>query len=329
MSLMLNPETALAGAQAAWAEIAPRIKLDPSAYALSMVRARLKEKAKRIVVRLESPDQPTLILKQNLDGVHRNHFQNSILAHRRAMEVFDGQENNHVPGLLYVDEGRQLAVMEHAPGYTAHDAIGLALSANDRAYVLRACGAWMEHWHKTTYVRDNKVNPNAMQKFVGSQLKRVDEGALMVPEKASFQAFADAALKTAEKMRGKVTKLSATHGDMNSRNLILGPEGTFGLDFGAIHNAPIGHDLARFFVNFANFHFPQDAEPGDPTWLAQDHDSFFEGYGKMHQEDPSFHYLMRTQVLKEWASIPKDPEKRNNLHKRRWKGTKLLAQLLY
>jgi len=108
MSLMLNPETALAGAQAAWAEIAPRIKLDPSAYALSMVRARLKEKAKRIVVRLESPDQPTLILKQNLDGVHRNHFQNSILAHRRAMEVFDGQENNHVPGLLYVDEGRQL-----------------------------------------------------------------------------------------------------------------------------------------------------------------------------------------------------------------------------
>ena len=329
MSLMLNPETALAGAQSAWAEIAPRIKLDPSAYALSMVRARLKDKSKRIVVRLESPEQPTLILKQNLDGVHRNHFQNSVLAHRRASEVFEAEKNNHVPRLMYVDDGRQLVVMEHAPGYTAHDAIGLAISASDRAYVLRACGAWIGHWHKSTYVRENKINPNAMQKFVGSQISRVEDDALLVPEKQSFVAFANSALETAEKMRGKETMLASTHGDMNARNLILGPEGTYGIDFGAIHNAPIGHDLARFFVNFANYHFPEEAQPKDPTWLAQDHDSFFEGYGAKHQEDPSFHYLMRTQVLKEWASIPKDPGKRNNLHKRRWKGIKLLAQLLY
>ena len=329
MSLMLNPETALAGAQAAWAEIAPRLRLDPTAYALSMVRARLKDKAKRIVVRLEAKEHETLILKQNLDGVHRNHFQNSILAHKRAAEVFADHPELHVPKLLYVDEGRQLMLIEHAPGYTAHDALGLAVSPKDRAYVLRECGAWIGHLHSSTRVRENGINPNAMKKFVTNQKKRVDEGLLSVPETSRFLECADATIEIAEAARGQKTTLAATHGDMNTRNLILGPEGTFGLDFGAIHNAPIGHDLARFFVNFANFYFPDDRAANDPSWLAEDHQNFFEGYGIEHQADPSFHYLMRTQVLKDWASIPQNPSSRNALHARRWEGIQRLISLLF
>jgi len=326
---MLNPETALAGAEAAWRDIAPRLQLPAEQYALTMLRARLKDKAKRIVVRLEAKDQPTLILKQNLDGVHRNQFNNAVAAHRRAQEVFDGQAENHVPKLLYVDEGRQLLIMEHAPGFTTHDALELAFNAKDRAYVLRAAGAWLGHWHQSTWVRDNEINPNAMKKFVTSQKERVQTGVLAVPNPDYFISCADKALKTAEASRGMITQLCATHGDMNIRNIVVGPDGTFGLDFGAVHNAPIGHDLARFFVNFANFHFPDDASAGDPTWLAKDHKSFFEGYGLEFSEDPSFHYLMRTQVLKEWASIPKDPSKRSKLNKRRWSGTKLLAELMF
>ena len=326
---MLNPEVALAGAQATWAEIAPRLKLNPKDYALSMARARLRHKSKRIVVRLESTTQPTLILKQNLDGVQRNHFNNGVLAHKRALEVFKGQTDLHVPELYYVDEGRQLIILEHASGYTAHDAMNLAISAEDRAYVLRACGAWMGHWHNYTQVRDNKITPNAMQKFVTSQMDRVESGALDVPDPSQFVDCVKKTLATAEAARGKITVLAATHGDMTLRNLILGPEGTYGIDFGAIHNAPIGHDLARFFVSLANFHFPDDATQDDPSWLAKDHADFFDGYGVQHQDDPSFYYLMRTQVLKEWASIPKDPSKRNKQHERRWIGTKLLAELLF
>lgn len=326
---MLNPEVALAGAQATWAEIAPRLKLDPKDYALSMARARLHDKSKRIVVRLESTTQPTLILKQNLDGVQRNEFTNGVLAHKRALEVFEGHADFHVPKLYYVDEGRQLMILEHAAGYTAHDAMNLSITPKDRAYVLRACGAWIGHWHNFTQTRDNKITPNAMQKFVTSQMDRVKSGALTVPDPSRFVDCAEKTLAIAEAARGQITMLAATHGDMTPRNLILGPDGTFGIDFGAIHTAPIGHDLARFFVSLANFHFPDDATQGDPNWLAKDHADFFEGYGIQHQDDPSFYYLMRTQILKEWAGIPKDPGKRNKQHKRRWSGTKLLVELLF
>ena len=329
MSLILNADTALANAEASWVGIAPRLRVNATAYTLSVVRTRLTGKAKRIVVRLDAPEQPSFILKMNLEGVDQNHFENSVTAHRRAAEIFAGHKDLCVPKLIHVDEREQLILLEHVPGYNAHDALSLATSPSDRAYILGACGRWLGHLHQSTFVRKNKINPNAMKKFVEAQKDRVDAGTLKVPNPSLFVACAIETLKVAESARGKETALAATHGDMNLQNIILGPNGTFGIDFGAVHNAPIGHDLARFFVNFANYHFPDAASANDPSWLAVDHNSFFEGYGLEYQDDPSFHYLMRTQVLKEWTSIPKDAESRNTLHKRRWKGTKLLVDLLF
>ncbi len=327
--MMLTPDTALAEVQTIWSEVAPRLNLDPSAYSASIARAKLKDKNPRVVVRLEGEGLPSLILKQYLDPSFIEHFRNGVQAHQRAMEAFAGQSEMGVPKLQLVDEDRLVCVMDHVAGYTAQDALGLAISQSDRAYILRACGAWLGHWHRATFVRENQITPNVMQKFVTAQRDRVEEGTLKVPDPKRFITCSNKALETAEAARGKVTRLAITHGDMNMQNLILGPDGTFGLDFGAIHNAPIGHDLARFFVNFASYHYPDDSSGREAEWLTRDHNAFFEGYAADAQEDPSFHYLMRTQVLKDWSTIPRSPGKRNALHQRRWRGLKILADLLF
>ena len=101
----------------------------------------------------------------------------------------------------------------------------------------------------------------------------------------------------AEAARGQVTKLAATHGDMNLRNLIIGPQGTHGIDFGAIHTAPIGHDLARFVANFANFFYPEDAADGDPQWLEDDFDAFSLDTG------PTDGMIRRSGICCGWKSL--------------------------
>lgn len=270
---------------------------------------------------------PDLILKHSLSGQERQHFDKGVAAHRRAAAVFEGAGRLHVPALLHVAPETQFVVMEAAVGKTAHDLI--ADDETARFGALRACGEWMRHWHDGTYERDNSVNPNAVLKSLRGLRDNVSSGQRSVVGRRSFLDCAGRIDEMAEAARGQVTRLCATHGDMNLRNFIIGPRGTTGIDFGANHTAPVGHDLARFIANYGNFFYPSDAEAGDSGWFERDLDAFFDGYGADGRDDPSFKYLLRMQIIKDWASIPKDMANRNALHWHRWDGIQLLASFLF
>ena len=324
---MLNtPDFALTAA--AWAQVAPGLGFTPKDYQLHLVRARLSDPHQRIVLLAQGVDQaPDLILKHSISGQQQKHFNNGVAAHLRAVEVFAGQGAMHVPALLHSDPDAQFLVMEAIAGQTAHDLI--ADDDAQRSTVLRACGSWMRHWHAQTYERDNQINPNVMQKTLRGLQGSVTSDARQVVGRRAFLRCAAVVQDMSEQARGQTTKLSATHGDMNLRNLIIGPKGTYGIDFGAIHTAPIGHDLARFIANFANFFYPADAQDGDRAWFDEDLDAFFAGYGGGGRNDPSFTYLLRMQIIKDWASIPKDTGARNALHRHRWAGIQLLSTILF
>ena len=160
--------------------------------------------------------------------------------------MFEGEDALHVPALLHVDPDAQFLVMQAAEGQTAHDLI--ADYDINRATVLQACGAWMGHLHRQTYERDNRVNPNVVQASLRGLRDKVVSGESAVVGRRAFLDCAIVVDDMAEAARGQVTKLAATHGDMNLRNLIIGPQGRHGIDFGVIHTAPMAmilRDLSR------------------------------------------------------------------------------------
>jgi len=324
--VLATPDFALTAAQ--WARTAPALGFALADHDLHLIRARLTDPHQRVVVLAQGRgDAPDLILKHTLAGQLYKHFDNGVVAHVRAVKVFDGEGRLHVPALLHVDPDAQFLVMQAADGETAHDLI--ADDSTKRAAVLQACGAWMGHWHRQTYERDNPINPTVVQKSLRSLRDQVASHDRGIVGRRAFLERAAVVDDMAEAARGQVTKLAATHGDMNLRNLIIGPQGTYGIDFGAIHTAPIGHDLARFFSNFANFFYPTDAADGDARWLENDLAAFFAGYGADGRNDPAFRYLLRMEIIKEWAKVPKDPAKRDAHHRHRWTGIQLLSTFLF
>jgi len=313
---------------AVWAQVAPDLGFGNSDHQLHLVRARLRDAHQRVVLLAQGQGgAPDLILKHSLSGQQQNHFDNGVAAHQRAYDAFADAKGLYVPQMMLVDHATQFMVMEAASGQTAHDMI--ADDSTKREAVLRACGAWMGHWHRMTYERDNPVNPNVMHRTLRGLRDAVETREKQVVGRRAFLECAARVADLAEDARGQLTKLAATHGDMNLRNFIIGPQGTYGIDFGAIHTAPIGHDLARFIANFANFFYPLDARDGDAAWLEADLDAFFAGYGAAGRDDPAFRYLLRMQVIKDWASIPKDQDARNALHRHRWEGIQLLSTFLF
>ena len=311
-----------------WADVAPRLGFGVQSHTLHLVRARLTDAHQRVVVLAQGRSgAPDLILKHSLAGQLPQHFDNGVAAHARAIAVFEAAKGMAVPAILHVDAAAQFLVMEAVGGQTAHDLI--ADNTDARAQVLRACGAWMRYWHDATFERENPVNPTAVQRSLRGLRDKVAAFDRPVVGRRAFLVCAGVVDEMAEAARGQVTRLAATHGDMNLRNFIIGPKGTYGIDFGAVHSVPIGHDLARFVANYANFFYPQDAVQGDGRWLERDLDAFFAGYGADGRDDPSFRYLLRMQIIKDWASIPKDLAARNALHRHRWDGIQLLSTILF
>ena len=320
------PDFALTAAL--WERTAPALGFALTNHDLHLIRARFSDPHQRVVISAQGHgDIPDLILKHSLAGQHQKHFDNEVAVHVRAADGFEDEDALHVPALLHVDLEAQFQVMQAADGQTAHDLI--ADYDTSRATVLQACGAWMGHWHRQTYERDNRVNPNVVQASLRGLRDKVVSGERAVVGQRAFLDCAAVVDDMAEAARGQVTKLAATHGEMNLRNFIIGPQGTYGIDFGAIHTAPIGHDLARFVANFANFFYPLDAADADVQWLEDDLDAFFAGYGAHGRDDPVFRYLLRMQIIKGWASTLKDSGSRNALHRHRWAGIQLLSTILF
>jgi hypothetical protein len=57
--------------------------------------------------------------------------------------------------------------------------------------------------------------------------------------------------------------------------------------------------------------------------------AFFAGYGSDGRNDPAFRYLLRMEIIKDWAKVPKDPANRGAHDRHRWMGIKFLSTFLF
>ena len=310
-----------------WAKVADKLSLDQSQLTPKTIRSRTNEGFPRIVLQIDGPDHPQFVFKMGLNPAKADVLKHEVSAQQFATGLFLNDDSLHVPQIFYVDEENQILLMEFVEGLTAHDCLLLAKSSEERANVLRQCGQWIGRFHERTKVRENTINPNVVIKHLRSMKEKVDTGVIQVAGRKKYLSYVPKAIEMSENARGEKTILATAHGDMNLRNIILGPKGVSVFDFNHTKILPIGHDLACFFVRLGNFFFPGGTKSTD--WFERDLNGFFEGYGSQHRCEASFRYLLGAQMLNEWAKIPKLNEARNNLHIRRWAGLRKLAGIVF
>lgn len=316
-------------ARPAWERDLRAIGHDPVGYQAEILRFRQEFDATLIVLRLDNPAGPSFVFKQDFLLKSDEAFQKMAQNQGRAGDLFADQPGLHVPPLLCISQADRSMLMPFVQGHSAHDCLLLDGTPENRHVVLHSCGQWIGHLHRSTMVRKSAVKPDKMQAYLAMLRDQVMQRKSLVPARRLFLETADKAIEFAESVRGQTTSIAMFHNDMKLTNLMIGPDGVSGFGFDGARTGPVGHDLARFFTNFATYFYPDKnvAKAGD--WLGRDFVSFFQGYGRDCLDDPSLAYLLRMRVLQDWIKVPQQTTRRSLDQQRRWQGLRHLTKILF
>ncbi|WP_299684619.1 phosphotransferase [uncultured Tateyamaria sp.] len=289
-------------ALAAWADIAPSLDLDPVAFRSKLIWQKDEPTRSHVVLRLTGPRR--LILKMVIRAPAADPLDAAVSALRDAHQRLGDQPKAHAPEVLFASDS--VVLMTEAKGKTLEDHL---TTGRAPAPLLRRAGAWLAAFHGTGPVEHRTYQPRFMLEHVGRMAQAVRAGDLDVAEPDLFLGCC-AALPT-RAVEGAQTISAAKHGDFNIRNLLLGPDGETGLDFKPLSTAPVGFDIARLLMDYAELHQPGDAVPAGAVLSPATCAAFFEGYTLVGQDDPAVQFLPHVQLLNDWRLIPAQPSRRS------------------
>lgn len=317
-------------ADAIWPKQIQKLGLEPSNYDPATVKIRPIAGSSRIVILLNGNGVDNLIFKAQIPLGCPDAFKTEIDGHKRAYQALENCKQLHIPNILVADAESQSQIMEYAPGSTAHELFDLAeIGLGDRHQILTRCGAWISTFHKNTFVRLNPINPNVMLESMAWHESAVMTREVDVPQRKLFLECAAKIPDIAQSARGQKTRISATHGDMHLRNLILDGDDVYGIDFSAMRQVPTAHDLARFLVRYGSYFYADLDKNSDEPFNPGDLDAFYRGYGEEHRDDPALKYLLPIELLKEWHLIPKDKADRTATAQKRLHGITRMAAIMF
>lgn len=297
---LLQGNGAEEAAEAAWARLAPMAGLDPQAF--RPVRDWQKDDTTQhhIVRLMERADGHRVVLKRFFRPTDPQSFRRVRDAQTYAAVRMPGGPFTAPPILADDVEGNAL-LMGFARGRTFLECI---YSGMDRDEALAAAGLWIAAFHTATYVEDRTFQPKFMRNHLSHLLEELDRGDIVYPAIPAFREHAIKAIAMANLHEGRTTKSARTHGDMNMRNVLLDGDSAAGIDFTALHDAPVGFDIARFLLNWMGwFGEASDVPEGEvvtPSVLS----AFFDGYRFVGPDDPSVQYLLRVRLLMDWGALP-------------------------
>lgn len=313
-----------------WPDLIKKIGLSPSNYEPETIKLRTVPGSSRIVILLIGKGVKNLIFKTEYPLENHESFQTEIEGHKRAYEALKNEEFLHIPNILIVDAETQSQIIEFAPGRPVHELFDLAeVGLMDRHEILERCGAWISAFHQKTFVRFNPINPDVMLKSMAWHDEAVKSRRLEVPRRDLFMEYAAKIPAIAETIRGQETRVSATHGDLHLRNLLLDNKDVFGIDFSAMREVPTAHDVAKFLIRYGTYFYDDLDRDGTDPFSPGDLDAFYQGYGEQYREDPALTYLLPIELLMEWALIPKDKSDRPPTAQKRLHGILRMGQIMF
>ena len=293
-------------ALAAWAQIAPGLGCAPCAYKAKLIWQKDEPARSHVVIRLKGP-RP-LILKQVFKAPEDAGLAQSVAAQQDAFDRLRDHADAHAPEVLFTNDDGTLVVMAEATGKTLNDHLTAGRKPVD---MLRRTGAWLAAFHGSSPPEVRTYQPKFMVAHANRMADAVTEGRLSVALPDLFVHCCRGLGSYAEKAEGQQTLSTIKHGDFNMRNVLLGPDGATGLDFKPVSTAPVGFDIARILMDFAElFQRSRDLSPGavlsEETLAA-----FFSGYDLVGLDDPSVRFVPYVQLLNDWRLIPPDPQRRS------------------
>ncbi|ETA52949.1 phosphotransferase [Ponticoccus alexandrii] len=285
--------------QQVWEALARDAGLDPGAYAVARIWRKETRTHRHVVMRIEG-ESGAVILKRIFHPVDEKPFVTLVQAQARAAEAM-AEAAESVPQVLAFDTEARAVLMEAAPGRTVYDLLDHGAGAAD---VLCRAGRWLAAFHRASGTEARVFQPRFMRDHVGHLMRQHEAGEIALARPGDFARHGAAVIALADAHEGRQTLSSATHGDMHLRNILLDGQRSWGIDFSALHSAPVGFDIARLLLHYTGVFADLDALPPGavvhPDLLA----AFFEGYDLVGPDDPSVQYLLRVRLLMDWAAIP-------------------------
>lgn len=330
MNELIDRDEIIKNAMSIWPDLVQKAGFEAANYSPITLKVRTVIGSSRVVVLLLGEGVENLVLKAEYPVPSGDNFQSNVDGHLKAYKVLVDVAQLHVPKLHLADELTESQLFEYVPGRPVHELFELAeLGIEDRHKLLSQCGQWIGRFHTGTFVRLNRINPDVMLNSMAGLVKRVESRDHEVPRRGMFLECAAKIPAMGEAIRGQETRISATHGDLHLRNLMIDGEDIYGIDFSAMRDVPTAHDVAQFLVRFGSY-FYEDLQP-DATepFSVGDLDAFYRGYGEEHRQDPALKYLLPIQLLQEWARIPKDKNQRIKTAQKRLHGILKMAQIVF
>lgn len=266
----------------------------------------IKDDANRLhIVQLFNSDGGLpVVLKQAVRPEDPAEFQAILSAHKHAQRAFDGQSDLTVPQVLAEDADARAYLMTFQPGKTL---LNLCRERDDHGDLLRRVGAWVSAYHSATMTEAREFVPRFMADHITLLADQIDSGARHVREGATFVSYARQMHGVARDYTGQQSKVAAKHGDLNAHNILISDSQVAGYDFLARSDAPVGYDIARLLLSYAES--VGDLEALSPGAVMPDGmlEAFFEGYGFVPSTDPGVQFMLRVQVLTDWNRLsPQD-----------------------
>ena len=298
-----------------WARIAPDIGFDPADFRAQLIWQKNEPTRSHVVLRLRGPK--VLVLKRTFLCPSVSDLSQIVAAQNDAYSRLRPYPKAHAPEILHSSDGGDLIIMQEALGKTLDDHLELARAP---APLLKRSGAWLTAFHESSDTEKRTYQPHFMVTHCERMADEVEAGKTSVADPRHFMACCRMVRGKAKTAKNQETTSATKHGDFNLRNIMLGSDGETGLDFKPLSTAPVGFDIARILMDYAElFQSNDDLAPGqlltDATITA-----LFGGYDLVTKNDPGVAFLPFTQLLNDWRIIPSDPNRRSWRQNARYHG---------
>ena len=270
---------------------------DPPPYKHTRHWVKSDPRREHIVMRFDSDGVPPLILKQAFRPDDPAEFSGIVKNHQAAQTAVAGHGSATVPQILAVDVARQAYLMTFLPGETLLDA---CRQHDDHRPFLRQTGQWLAAYHAGTFEQDRVFQPKFMAQHMRHLVDQMDKGDRKIKGQQRFKALVRQVPDLAARCSGRPSKTAAKHGDMNAHNILLTDTGVGAFDFLPYSVAPVGYDIARILLSYAQMVADIKAIPKGHVMPPAMFDAFFEGYDFVPPDDPGVTFLTRIQILTDW-----------------------------
>lgn len=299
-----------------WSDAASILGFDAKAFRSKLIWQKDEDNRSHVVVRLKGPR--TLILKRTFVAQDSENLIEKVTTQRDAFDRLAAFPKANIPEVLFASDDGKIVIMAEAKGKTLND---LLLLGRSHDQMLRRAGAWLSAYHASGPTETRTYQPRFMVNQADRMAKSVAAGEISVVLPEQFMCCCARIPDLATQALDQQTVSSCKHGDFNLRNILLGPDGDTGLDFKPASTAPVGFDIARLLMDYAELFQPIKDVARGAVLSEKTLDAFFKDYGVVTRDDPAVRFLPYVQLLNDWRAVPV------NRSQRSWRQTARLKMI--